>query len=397
MNDETYNQSQASDQEYHSLQTELKALTEHFMPDGAMGKSLELFEEMSQKAFQLDSSLLRLSQTLGLSAKELEKVTEESFRMGDALGRTGTEVLAAINQAGQAGYGVSDAMKLASESLKAANLSGGIADADAAMEHLDHILSSFGKDSSYAASINDALAGAAASSESNFGSLLTSASLLSDSAAQAGMSFEELVGILAGAQSLIGNLETKAGSMPDLFATLQKSYGAGVNVYDILGELNQTWNTLEPDSKETFSLSIAGGGQTQLFSDIMEHWADITEASNAASDSLGSADQANAACLDSLEGKTALFQNRMEALSSTLLDSELLDFFLEIGTTGANALNAITHTLQPLNTMAAATGAYLSTKNLGRANHHSRPLEYAEPCMFCPDTGFFTGDREIHG
>lgn len=376
MNDETYNQplASASDQEYHSLQTELKALTEHFMPDGAMGKSLELFEEMSQKAVQLDSSLLRLSQTLGLSAKELEKVTEESFHMGEALGRTGTEVLASIDQAGKAGYGIQEAMDLASESLKAANLSGGIADADTAMQNLDHILSSFGKDTSYASSINDALASAASSSEASFGSLLTSASLLSDSASQAGMSFEELVGILAGTHDLIGGIESQAENMPDLFATLQKLYGEGANVYDILGELNKDWNTLDPDSKEAFSLSIAGDDQTDLFTGIMEHWTDITEASNAASDSLGSADQANAACLDSLEGKTALFQNRMEALASALLDSELLDFFLDVGTAGANALNSITATLKPLNTMAAATGAYLSTKNLGRANHHSRPF-----------------------
>ena len=56
----------------------------------------------------------------------------------------------------------------------------------------------------------------------------------------------------------------------------------------------------------------------------------------------------------------------MEHLSSTIVDSDLVKFFVDLGTTGVKAIDGIVNALTPLGTAAAIGGIVASFKNAGR-------------------------------
>lgn len=56
----------------------------------------------------------------------------------------------------------------------------------------------------------------------------------------------------------------------------------------------------------------------------------------------------------------------MEHLSSTVVESDLVKFFVDLGTTGVKAIDGIVNALTPLGTAAAIGGIFASFKNAGR-------------------------------
>ncbi len=356
-----------------SLSEEFSTLKSYLLPDGALLKGMESLAQMKDTVIELDNILLQLAKTSNYSAAELKHVTEEAFRLGDAAGKAGTEVLSYINSAAQAGYGTKDALAIAQEAMKMTNLSSGIDNADTATEYLTNILEGFQKPRRSISSINDSLIGIAKTGKADFDTLAAGASKLAQSADDAGMSLEELLGLLSGAYEVLGDMDKVTNGELAIFSNLKETYGDTQNVYRILNNLNSSWSTLEDSSKESFAASIAGNDQREVFLALMDNWKGVEQAVFSASNSFGAADEANQAYLDSIAGKTATFQNQVEELSASLIHSDILKFFLDLGTVGSNALNKVTEKIGSLGTLGALAGGYLGAKNLGRANTDSCP------------------------
>ena len=176
---------------------------------------------MKDTVSQLDNVLLQLAQTSNLSADSLEKVTQEAFRLGDAVGRTGTEALSCIHAAIEAGYSMEDALKVAEEALKMDNISPGISDAEAAISHIKDILDGFGQNASFAPAISDALAGISEAGGTEFHLLAEGASMLAESASMAGISFEEMLGLFVGTYDSLKDFDQVTFSMGGFGSILQ--------------------------------------------------------------------------------------------------------------------------------------------------------------------------------
>ena len=69
----------------------------------------------------------------------------------------------------------------------------------------------------------------------------------------------------------------------------------------------------------------------------------------------------------------------MEHLSSTVVDSDLVKFFVDLGTTGVKAIDDLVNALTPLGTTAAIGGIVAGFKNVGQAKMWAC-LIYAYPC-----------------
>lgn len=362
-----------NDNEQNTLSEEFSTLKDHFLPDGALIKGVETLGKMKDDVIKLDNALLQLAKSSNLSATELKNTTEKAFQLGNTVGRTGTEVLSYVTSAKHAGYDIKESMALAEEALKMTNISTGIDNAETAIEHFQNILDGFDQDTDFAETINDALAGISQTGSVNFDTLADGASKLADSAKEAGMSFEEMLGLLTGAYVSIQDMDAVTSGELSLFSTLKEKHGEIDNVYDALKDLHKVWNTLDAPSKESFAISNAGEDQKEIFTVLMDNWNGVEQAVYAASNSFGAANTANEIYLDSISGKTAAFQNQMEQLSSALISSDLLKFFIDLGTTGVGALNSITDKIGSLGTLGALAGSYLGVKNLGRANLNSCP------------------------
>ena len=56
----------------------------------------------------------------------------------------------------------------------------------------------------------------------------------------------------------------------------------------------------------------------------------------------------------------------MEHLSSTVVESDLIKFFVDLGTTGVKAIDGIVNALTPLGTIGLGAGLLASFKGAGR-------------------------------
>ena len=69
----------------------------------------------------------------------------------------------------------------------------------------------------------------------------------------------------------------------------------------------------------------------------------------------------------------------MEHLSSTVVESDLIKFFVDLGTTGVKAIDGLVNALTPLGTLALGAGLFAGIKNVGQAKMWAC-LIYAYPC-----------------
>ena len=61
----------------------------------------------------------------------------------------------------------------------------------------------------------------------------------------------------------------------------------------------------------------------------------------------------------------------MEHLSSTVVDSDLVKFFVDLGTTGVKAIDGLVSTLTPLGAASLIGGGILSGKNIGKTYEYT--------------------------
>ncbi|MCI8496422.1 MAG: phage tail tape measure protein [Lachnospiraceae bacterium] len=348
------------------LAQDFSVFKKQFLSDSLLVHGIKTLANMKGNVIQLDDALKELARTSNMSAQELKSITEESFRLGDAAGKTGMEALSYITSASKAGYDMKESLALTEEALKMSNISLSIDNASVAIEHMKRILDGFGKDTSFASNINDALTSISNTGDVDFDTLTAGASKLATSAGAAGMSFEEMLGLLTGAYEILGNMDEVTNGELTLFTNLKQSYQDAENVYDILREMNKIWMNLDESQKETFALSNAGQEQKAVFKALMDNWTAVEVAASSAQKSFGAANIANAEHLDSIAGKTAELQNQIQQLSMALTDSGILKFFLDLGTAGTGALNTITEKLGALGTIATISSGYLGAKGLGQ-------------------------------
>lgn len=362
--------------------------------DSILSGAADAVRNLIKNTIELDKQLLELAAISNLSSDELKSVTQETYNLGNAIGKTSSEVLDSIISLKKSGYDISDSLTLANESLKMTNLSSGLTDAGTAAENLIRILDGFKKDSGFASNINDALSSVSMSQGIDFNSLASGANYLSESAHNSGLSFEQMLGTLAGTYEVLGDIEQTAAGQAAIFAHLQgiqlkgeeitrstvrlqeefsKATGGTVNVinqqtgelrnsYDILTDLSKVWNNLDKKTQIGLAIDTAGIGQEEVFLAMMNNWNGVKTAAMSASNSFGMANLANQKYLDSLSGKVDVFRSQLDQLSQSLADSDLLKFFVDLGTKGVGALDKL---VQGFGAIPMLAGGLLTSKGIG--------------------------------
>ena len=201
-----------------------------------------------------------------------------------------------------------------------------------------------------------------------------------------------------GAYDVLKDMDQVTSGEAAMFSSLKEAYGDTKNIYELLEHLSTIWDTLDESSKKSFAASSAGEGQQQLFTVLMENWQGVEQAVQSASYSFGAADEANAQYVDSIAGKTAQLQNQIQQLSASVIDSDLIKFFLDLGIVGTKSADNIVNKFGSLTVLGTLMGGYLSAKNLGRANTDSCP-SFNMPSLSCFSwiQGFYGRSCAIHG
>lgn len=85
--------------------------------------------------------------------------------------------------------------------------------------------------------------------------------------------------------------------------------------------------------------------------------------------SINSAEEENIKYLESLSGKITIFESAVEKLSNTILSSGILGFFVDLGTTGVNAVDGLVNALSPLGTLLTVGSGIMGANGLGLTNY----------------------------
>lgn len=113
------------------------------------------------------------------------------------------------------------------------------------------------------------------------------------------------------------------------------------STYDILKGISEVWNDMSNVNQAALIELIAGKQRGNAVSALLTSMAQAEKVLTTSINSAGSAMEEQAIWLDSIEAKTNQFKASFEALSSTVVNSDLIKFIIDSGTTAITVLDGI--------------------------------------------------------
>ena len=322
---------------------------------------------MVNNVVELDKSQVELAKVTDLSGKSMDEFTDKAFKAGEAVAKTGKEMVDATTEFAKSGYDPDTALGLA----KVATLYQTISDEEiSAGEAANFIISqmkAFGIEGEAGAMhIIDAVNAVSNNFAVSSGDIANNLGKASSAAKNAGMSYEQLIGVMTGMTEINRNAAKSARSIVTLSSRysqmndsasstgkkLKEFYdslgietrdanGQLKNFYEVLNDMGGKWNTLTDDQKKYYALIQAGANQSQNLIAVLDNWKDASAATKQAMAEMsdGSAMQENEKYLDSVEGKLNKLRTAWQKLSKDFMSSDFLKGILDVATRAVDAID----------------------------------------------------------
>lgn len=360
---------------------------------GTVMRGIQISRDMIQNVKDLDDSLLELSKVSDLSASGLEKVTEQAYELGEKVARTGKEVIDATTEFKRAGFDMQQSMDMAESAMVMTNVAENITDTADAAGTLISVLKGFNMDASETMTIVDKINQVSNTSPIGFDNIAEGLERTAGTMAQSGNTIDQTIGLITAGYAQLRNVEKVSTGLITLSARLrgvgedgevidglssklQEDFGKiGVaienadgslrSIYEIAQDYSKVLPTLSDKQKQYYAELAAGKRQVTVWNAITQQFQDAEYAVNQSINSQNSALDENQKKLDSIGGHVKSFESAMEHLSSTVIESDLIKFFVDLGTTGVKAIDGLVNALSPLGTAALIGGGILGGKNLG--------------------------------
>lgn len=336
---------------------------------------IHTIKDMISEVTDLDGALVELKKVTDLEGESLQKFTKEAYATGANVAKTGTEMVEAATSFAKAGYNEDQILQLGEVAAMYTNIADeAISSADAA-DFIIAQLKAFNLESddlnktlenSY--HIIDAVNEVSNNFAVSSSDIATNLGKASSVMANAGNSMEQMIGLMTAGTEVTRNASKVANGlktitlrlqgmddegeknlelmsqMEGLFNKLGKTVyntdGTLKNTYDLLGELADVYPTLTAAEKAYVTETIAGKYQAQNAAAILSNWKTAVDATATALDSQGSAMKENSKYLDSIQGKMSSFNSAFEQLSQSVISSDLIKWFIDLGTTILNIANS---------------------------------------------------------
>ena len=367
-------------------------------------------EDMVTQVKELDSSLVELKKVTDLEGNSLEEFTEDAFKLGEEVGRTGKEVIDATTVFARSGYDVQDALDLSKVALVMTNVGDGIGDVENAATSLISVLKAYDLEVSDAMYVTDLLNQVSNTSAINFEDLTEGVQRTGAVFAKSDTSIEELTGLLTGANEVMQNIEKTSSGLVTVSQRLRgitklsdDGYEgisklstefkriANIDIYDAQGQLRGTFDilndmakvfpTLNKNQQQYLAELAAGKRQVTVLQSLLGNWESVDEAVKNATNATGSAMAENEKFLNSVEGKVNQLQSAWQNFSRKSIDSNWVKTILSSGTKIINLFDNMGNVLITL------TGIILTL----RASKLSSDIDKIKKSA----SGFFDGLKNI--
>ena len=244
---------------------------------------------------ELDNSLLELSKVSDLSADGLEKVTDEAYKLGETVGKTGRQVIDAVTEFKRAGYELNDSMDMAEAALVMTNVAEGINDTADAAGTLISVLKGYNMAESQVMSIVDKMNQASNLNPIGFDQIAEGLERTAGTMAQSGTTIDQTIGLLTAGYAQLRNVEKVStglitlsarlrgvgedGEVIDgLSAKLQDDFGKiGVAIEDADGNLRSIYEIAQDYAKVLPTLSSK---QKQYYAELAAGYSMINRVSS---------------------------------------------------------------------------------------------------------------------
>lgn len=378
---------------FDGIKEQAKKFTQWVSITSVVMKGVQAVRGAVGNVIELDDALLELSKVSDLSAEGLENVTNQAYELGEKVARTGKEVIDATTEFKRAGFDMQQSMDMAESAMVMTNVAENITDTADAAGTLISVLKGFNMDASETMTIVDKINQVSNTSPIGFDNIAEGLERTAGTMAQSGNTIDQTIGLITAGYAQLRNVEKVSTGLVTLSARLrgvgedgevidglssklQEDFGKiGVaienadgslrSIYEIVQDYSKVLPTLTDKQKQYYAELAAGKRQVTVWNAITQQFQD---AENAVSQSLNSQNSAldeNQKKLDSIGGHVKSFESAMEHLSSTVVDSDLVKFFVDLGTTGVKAIDGLVNSLTPLGTLSAGIGLFAGIKNVG--------------------------------
>lgn len=323
--------------------------------------------DMIDQVHELDDSLVELQKVTDLEGTALENFIDKAYEAGEAVAKTGKEMIDAATAFAKSGYDADMSLQLGKVAAMYTNIADEEISTGEAAEFIIAQMKAFGLETSNTTktlenayhvidAVNEVSNNFAVSSADIANNLGKASAVM----ANAGNSMEQYIGMMTAATEVTRNASKAANGLKTITLRLQGMNDNGeeslelqaqmeglfnklnISVYKANGELKNTYEILESlaavypkltnAEKAYVTETIAGKYQAQNAAAILNNWATAVEATETAMNSQGSAAKENEKVLQSITGHLNQLKAAWEELSRSTFSKELITTVIDLGT-----------------------------------------------------------------
>jgi TP901 family phage tail tape measure protein len=305
--------------------------------------------DMVKNVYDLDGALTEFKKVSDLSGKGLEQYTDQAYKVGKTVARTGTEMIQAATEFKKSGFSEKDSLELGRVASMYQNVADVEISAGDAANFIVSQMKAFNMTAGDAEHIIDAVNEVSNNFAVSSADIATNIGKASAAMATGNVTYEQSVGLMTamteitrnGAKSARGlvSIQSRYNQIVDESSSTGKKLTAwykehNIAIKDQNGQLRsffevgadvaKIWDTLSDNEKRYYLNTQAGANQSQNLAALMRNYGTAIEATNTALDSAGSAAKENSRWTASMEGELRSLSSAWEDFSRKMLNSDML-------------------------------------------------------------------------
>lgn len=371
----------------------------------ATGTMMTLYNQIRripQEVYEIDTAMTNLYKVTDETSSNYNQFLDSASNSAHELGRSISSLVEQTANWAKLGFSLDEAEKLAKISSIYANV--GEVDNDTAVSDLVTAMKAFNIEASDSITIVDSLNKLGNEFATDAASLGDGLSKSASALQLAGNDINETLAMLTGGTEITQNasemgnalkvlsmrIRGMKGELEDLgeeyenvetiskiqtqilnqthgYVNIFDDTGNFKSTYEILKGIAEVWDHISQTDQAALLETIAGKQRGNQIAALIQSFqsGQVEKAFEASKNAAGSAMQEQERWLESLEAKTAQFEAAFQSLSSTVLDSDLLKWFVDFGTNTISTLDTIIDKFGTLNTMTTIGGGIAGAKGLG--------------------------------
>lgn len=363
---------------------------------GALTSVLSGMKRVGTEAINLDNNITDLTMATGLHKDQLDSLLDSYSDLGDRLNATITDVIASGTEWLKQGKSIAETEQLISSAMILDKV-GKIGSSEKSTQYLTSAMKGYKVEAENTLEIVDKLSAVDMASATDVGGLAEGMSEVAASANLAGVSMDRLLGYLAAVGEVTQEGMSSVGTaynaifarMGNIKLSRLKDYetgedlsnvetvlrGVGISLRDtddsfrdfdeVLDETAKRWSTFSEVQQRAIANAFAGTHHVDSFITLMLNYDKALQYTEKSMNSSGEAMQKFEAYQESVTAHTELFNKAIQDLADTAVDSGLVNWFIDLGTTVIKTVDGLMNALGGMDGVLGASGGIALNKMLG--------------------------------